>query len=140
MGLRRIRRSLIHHKETACGSMTTGYLSVTPDTTVEMAIARLRVEAPNLDMMHYIYVVNKENVLQGVVSIRGLLTAQPHQLLTEIWTQRLLSVKPEANQKEIVEVFAKYRLQALPVLDEGNHLKGVIRFQAVLDILLPKVR
>jgi Mg/Co/Ni transporter MgtE len=45
------------------------------------------------------------------------------------------------SQKNIiVEVFAKYRLQTLPVLDEGNHLKGVIRFQSVLDILLLKVR
>ena len=135
MGLRTIRRSLMHHKKKACEVMTTAYLSVTPDTTVETAIARLKAEAQNLEMMHYIYIVNTENVLQGVVSVRSLLTAQPHQPLTEIWTQRVISVKPEANQKEIVEVFAKYRLQALPVLDEGNHLKGVIRFESVLDRL-----
>jgi magnesium transporter len=137
MGLRTVRRSLMHHKKKACEVMTTAYLTVTPDTTVETAIARLRAEAQNLEMMHYIYIVNTENVLQGVVSIRGLLRAQPNQLLTEIWAQRLISVKPETNQKEIVEVFAKYRLQALPVLDEENHLKGVIHFQSVLDKLVP---
>ena len=135
-----VRQLLKHDKKKASGLMTTAYLSATPDTSVEMVITRLRVEAPNLDIMHYIYVVDRGNVLQGVVSIRGLLTAQPHQLLTEIWTQRLISVKAEANQKEILEAFAKYRLQALPVLDEGNHLKGVIRLQTMLDILLPKVR
>ena len=137
MGLRTIRRSLMHHKKKAREVMTTAYLSVPPDTTVETTIARLRAEAQNLEMLHYIYIVNTENVLQGVVSVRSLLAAQPWQPLTEIWRQRVISVKPEANQKEIVELFAKYRLQALPVLDEGNHLKGVIHFQSVLDKLAP---
>jgi len=137
---KRMSPVLIRHKKTASELITTAYLSVTPETTAEIAITRLREEASHLRINHYIYVVNKEKVLQGVVSIRGLLTAQPHQPLKEIWTQRLISVTPEANQKEVVEIFRKYRLQALPVLDKGHHLKGVIRFQSVFEILRPKIR
>jgi len=85
-------------------------------------------------------VINKEGVLQGVISVQSLLTARSHQPLNEIWPQTLISVTPEANYKKLVEAFTKYKFQALPVLDERNHLKGVIPFQSVLDILMMKIR
>ena len=120
--------------------MTTAYLSVTPDTTAEMAVTRLREEAPNLRIIYYVYVVTKANMLQGVVSIKRLLTAQSHQPLAEILVERVISVTLEANYQEVLELFVKYKFQALPVLDEGNHLKGVIPLQNLLDILLPRIR
>jgi magnesium transporter len=120
--------------------MTTDYLSVTPDTTAETAVSRLREEAPNLRVIHYIYVVTKENVLQGVISIQDLLTAQSHQPLAEIVAERVIGVTPEANYREVFEAFRKYKFRALPVLDEGNHLKGVIPLEGLLDILLPRIR
>jgi magnesium transporter len=117
--------------------MTTAYLSLTPDVTVEASILRLKAEAPNLDIMDYIYIVDQEEFLQGVVSIRDLLTAQSHQSLSEIQLPRVVSVKLDEDQKEVVEAFAKYGFRALPVVDEENHLKGVISFRNVLDVLAP---
>jgi len=76
-------------------------------------------------------------VLQGVVSIRDLLTAHPHQPLSGIQAQRVVSVKPDAHQKEVVEAFAKYGFRALPVVDEGNRLRGIIGFRSVLEVLAP---
>jgi CBS domain-containing protein/sporulation protein YlmC with PRC-barrel domain len=132
-----LRELLVHPDETAGGLMTTAYLSLTPGITVETAIARLRGEAQNLDIMDYIYVVDEGEVLQGVVSIRDLLTAQSHQPLSEIQVPRVVSVKLDEDQNEVVEAFAKYGFRALPVVDEGNHLKGVIGFRGVLDVLAP---
>jgi magnesium transporter len=132
-----LRELLVHPDETAGGLMTTAYLSLNPGVTVETAIARLRAEAPNLDIIYYIYVVDEEEVLQGVVSIRDLLTAQSHQLLSEIQAPRTVSVKLDEDQNEVVEAFAKYGFRALPVVDEENHLKGVISFRSVLDVLAP---
>jgi magnesium transporter len=132
-----LRELLVHPDETAGGLMTTAYLSLNPGVTVETAIARLRAEAPNLDIIYYIYVVDEEEVLQGVVSIRDLLTAQSYQLLSEIQTPRTVSVKLDEDQNEVVEAFAKYGFRALPVVDEENHLKGVISFRSVLDVLAP---
>jgi len=133
-----LRELLVHADETAGGLMTTAYLSLPPDVTAEAAIARLRAEAPNLDIIDYIYVVDKEEVLQGVVSIRNLLTAHSQQLLSEIQASRLVSVKLDEDQNEVVETFVKYGFRALPVVDEENHLKGIIGFQSVLDILAPE--
>lgn len=132
-----LRELLVHPEETAGGLMTTDYLHLTPEITVESAIARLKAEAPNLDIIDYIYIVDEEETLQGVVSIRDLLTAQSHQLLSEIQFPRVVSVKLDEDQNEVVETFAKYGFRALPVVDEENHLKGVISFRNVLDVLAP---
>jgi len=129
-----LRELLVHPDETAGGLMTTAYLSLTPKVTVETAIGRLKSEAPDLDIMDYIFVVDEEEVLQGVVSIRDLLTAHSHQTLSEIQPSRVVSVKLEEDQNEVAEAFAKYGFRALPVVDEKGHLKGVISFRSVLGI------
>ena len=130
-----LRELLVHQDETAGGLMTTAYLSLTPEVTVEAAIARLRDESPNLDIIDYIYVLNEENVLQGVVSIRDIFAAQSHQPLYEIEVPRLVSVKVDTDQDEVVKLFMKYGFRALPVVDKDNCLKGVIGFRSVLDVL-----
>lgn len=132
-----LRELLVHSEETAGGLMTTAYLSLGPNITVEGAISRLRGEAPKLDIIDYIYVVDEEETLLGVVSIRDLLTASPYQRLSDIKAQRVVSVKIDEDQKDVVDKFAKYGFRALPVVDEENHLKGVIGFRSVLDVLAP---
>lgn len=132
-----LRELLVHPEETAGGLMTTAYLSLNPEVTVEGAISRLRAEASNLDIIDYIYLVNEEDILLGVVSIRDLLTAQSHQFLSEIKPQRVVSVKIDDDQKDVIEAFAKYGFRAIPVVDEQNHLKGVISFRNILDIIAP---
>ncbi|MGB9628994.1 MAG: magnesium transporter MgtE N-terminal domain-containing protein [Thermodesulfobacteriota bacterium] len=132
-----LRELLIHSEETAGGLMTTAYLSLTPTVTVETAISRLKAEAPNLDIMDYIFVVDEKEELRGVVSIRDLLTAHSHQTLSEISPSRVVSVKLDADQNEVVEAFAKYGFRALPVVDDRGHLKGVIGWRSVLDVLAP---
>lgn len=132
-----LRELLVHPDETAGALMTTAYLSLPPGVTVETAIARLKAEAEHLDIIDYVYVVNEEEVLLGVVSIRDLLTAQSHQPISEILAPRVVSVKPDEDQNEVVEAFAKYGFRALPVVDEEGRLKGVIGFRSVLDVLAP---
>jgi CBS domain-containing protein/sporulation protein YlmC with PRC-barrel domain len=132
-----LRELLVHADETAGALMTTAYLSLSPGVIVETAIARLRAEAPNLDIIDYVYVVDEEEMLLGVVSIRDLLTAHPHQPLSEILAPRVVSVKLDEGENDVVEAFAKYGFRALPVVDEGNHLRGVIGFRSVLDVLAP---
>ncbi len=129
-----LRELLVHPDETAGGLMTTAYLSLSPAMTVEVAIARLKAAASNLDIMDYIFIQDDAEILQGVVSIRDLLTAHPHQTLAEIQPSRVVSVKVEEDQNEVVEAFAKYGFRALPVVDEEGHLRGVISFRSVLGI------
>jgi CBS domain-containing protein len=132
-----LRELLEHPEETAGGLMTTAYLQASGEMTVEAAMARLRAESEDLDIIDYVFVVDNEELLQGVVSIRSLLTAQLQQRLSALIAPRVVSVKIEENQKEVVEAFAKYGFRALPVVDEENHLRGVISFRSVLEVLAP---
>jgi magnesium transporter len=132
-----LRELLEHPDETAGGLMTTAYLQLTGDAAVETAMARLRAESEDLDIIDYVFVVDREEVLEGVVSIRDLLTAQPQQSLSGLLAPRVVSVKLDDNQKEVVEAFAKYGFRAVPVVDEKNHLRGVINFRSVLEVLAP---
>ena len=132
-----LRELLEHPDETAGGLMTTGFLQMAPHVTVESAIGQLKAVAADLDIIDYLYVVNEEEVLLGVVSIRDLLTAHSHQPLSEFQASRVVSVKPDADKNEVVEAFAKYGFRGLPVVDEGGHIKGVISFRSVLELLAP---
>src|SRR4030043_1115110 len=102
-----LRELLVHPDETAGGLMTTAYLSLTPGIAIETAIGRLKAEAQNLDIMDYIFIVDEEEVLQGVISIRDLLTAQPHQTLAQIQPTRGVSVRLDEAQNGAVEALAR---------------------------------
>jgi CBS domain-containing protein len=132
-----LRELLVHPDETAGGMMTTAVLSLSPDETVESALKRWKEEEPELDVLYYIYVVDPAGVLSGVVSMRELLVACAQQRLSEIQMSRLITVKLDAREDEVVELLTKYGFRALPVVDDQDRLKGAIRLRSVLEILAP---
>jgi Mg/Co/Ni transporter MgtE len=132
-----LRELLVHPEETAGGMMTTAVLSLSPDETVESALKRWKEEEPELDVLYYIYVVDPAGVLSGVVSMRELLVASAQQRLSEIQMSRLITVKLDAREGEVVELLTKYGFRALPVVDDQDRLKGAIRLRSVLEILAP---
>ena len=132
-----LRELLVHPEETAGGMMTTAYLGLARDMTVAAAWQRLRDEAVDLEVIDYVYVVDGEDVLQGVVSIRDLLTSLPQKRLADIQSSRLVTVAPDSDKDEAVELLAKYGFKALPVVDEQSRLKGVISFRSALEVLAP---
>ena len=132
-----LRELLVHPEKTAGGIMTTAYLGLAPDVTAAAAWQHLKDEAVDLDVIDYVYVVDGEDVLQGVVSIRDLLTSPPQKRLADIQSSRLVTVAPDSDKDEAVELLAKYGFKALPVVDEQNRLKGVISFRSALEVLAP---
>jgi magnesium transporter len=132
-----LRELLVHPDETAGGMMTTALLSLSPEETVEAALKRWKEEEPELDVLYYIYVVDPEGVLLGVVSMRELLVASAQQRLREIQTSRLITAKLDAREEEVVELLTKYGFRALPVVDDQDRLKGAVRLRSVLEILAP---
>jgi magnesium transporter len=133
-----LRELLVHPEETAGGMMTTAYLSQPPDATAVSALQTLKERSEDLDVIDYVYIVDMNNVLLGVVSIRDLLTASPLRRLSEIYSARLVTVAPEAGKDEAVELLAKYGFKALPVVDDQGGLNGVISFRSALAVLAPE--
>jgi CBS domain-containing protein len=134
-----VKELLTYPEETAGGLMTTSYLSVSPDTSVEETLHTLRTMGSSLDIVYYVYVIEEDETLQGVVSIKELLKAKPESIVSEIQNTRLITAKVDDNQDDLIEIFAKYGIRAIPVVDENNHLKGVIRFKTILEVLAPEL-
>ena len=130
-----LRELLVHEEETAGGIMTTSFLTLSLDVTVESTMNRLKQEAADLDILYYVYLLDPNGALSGVVSVRDLLTASPQQRLSEIQTSRLITVNLQEKQDEVVDLLIKYGFRAIPVVDNQNHLRGAVRLRTVLEIL-----
>ena len=131
-----IHELLGHEEDTAGGLMTNEYLAYPPDITVGEALARFRKEAPEIEAVYHIYLVEDEK-LRGVIDLRDLILADPSRKLNELERATLITVHPEAGQESVAELISKYNLLALPVVDEENCLLGVVTVDDVVDLLLP---
>lgn len=127
---------LSHEEDTAGGLMTTEYLSMSKDLTVQEAIEQVRLLSPNVETVYYIYILDEEEKLQGVLSLRDLVVAQPHQTLNEIMTHPVKTVHADADEKEVCGVISKYGLLALPVVDEQDKLLGIVTMDDILYMTL----
>jgi Mg/Co/Ni transporter MgtE len=134
-----VKELLTYPEETAGGLMTTSYLAISADTTVEETLNTLRIQGSELDIVYYIYIIEKDETLQGVVSIKELLKANPETRISEIQKTRLITAKVDDRADDLAEIFAKYGIRAIPVVDDSNHLIGVIRFKTILEILAPEL-
>jgi magnesium transporter len=137
---RDVRSLLMHDEETAGGMMTTSFFSQPPDVTVIQALDALRREASDLDLIYYTYVEDQHGHLLGVLNLRELLTSAPEATLEAIMERRIVSAGLEDEKSDIADIFAKYGLRAIPVIDEEGRIHGVIRFKALLDAVAPHFR
>jgi magnesium transporter len=126
---------LKYPEESAGGIMTTEFISLPDDIPVEEAIARLREIAPEAETIYYVYVVDDEGRLIGVLSLRDLIAAAEGTILKNIMRRNIISVNAELDQEEVARVVSKYDLLALPVVDEQDHLLGIITFDDIIDVM-----
>ena len=125
---------LQYPKDTAGGIMTTECLALAEDVTAQEAIRRLQ-EATDAEMVFYIYVVDQKEQLVGVLSLREMLTVPPATTLREIMTRDVITVTVDMDQEEVARHVANYNLLAIPVVDQDNHLLGIITVDDVIDVI-----
>ncbi len=134
-----MKELLAHPEEMAGGLMTTSYLSFAPIVTAGEAMAQIRHEAEDMDLIYYLYVVDGEEHILGVLSLRDLLVAPPATVLSELMDTRVVAVNIAERKERIADDFAKYGMMAMPVVDDEDHLKGVILFKNLLEVVAPKL-
>lgn len=129
-------RELMYYPEDTAGSlMTTEFVSLNKKLTAQMAIDELRANAPDAETVYYVYVVDDENVLVGVLSLRQLIIAAPETLVEQIMRLRVISVNAYTDQEEVASVVSKYDLLAVPVVDNLGRLLGIITVDDIIDVL-----
>ena len=132
-----IQELLSHEEDTAGGLMTNEFIAYPPDTSVREAIEKFRKDADEVETVYYIYIIDAEEKLIGVVSLRELLLAEHDTLLSDIMHTKLKVVTPETDEVEVADIISKYNLVALPVADAEGFLLGIVSVDDVLDRILP---
>jgi magnesium transporter len=95
-------------------------------TMVKEVVDNFREVAIDMDVIMYVYVVDADNVLQGVVDIRELIAAAPEQTLGDIMTDSLITLNPDDTLHDAVDMFFRYSFRAIPISDAEDHLLGVV--------------
>ncbi len=132
-----VQELLEHEEDTAGGLMTTEYLAFPPDLTVEEAVKELRLEAPNVETIYYLYMLDDEERLVGVLSLKNLILATPQTRLGDIMMTPVKTLPLDAREKDVAEFISKYNLLAAPVVDENTVMRGIVTVDDVVDFLLP---
>lgn len=126
---------LSYPDETAGGLMTTSFIALRRQTTAEQAIQFLRQVSPETDIPYYLYVVDRDKHLDGVVGLRELVVAPPETKMEEIADFDVIYVTTEMDQEEVARQIARYGLTAVPVIDDERKLVGVITIDDIVDVI-----
>jgi len=126
---------LAYPEDTAGGIMNTPRHMLRRQMTAAAAMAFLREHYADEHDLYYLYVLDRQRRLVGIVSLRALVLALPDQTLDEIMDRDVMTVRADADQEEVARLLARYNLLALPVVDEEDHLLGLVSVDDVVDVL-----
>lgn len=132
-----IQELLSHEEDTAGGLMTNEYIAYLPETPVRQAINQFKKDAEDVETVYYLYVIDPDEKLIGVISLRELLLADLDTKLSDIMLKKFKKVLPETDEEEVAEIISKYNLLALPVTDAEGHMLGVVTIDDIMDRILP---
>ena len=129
-------KDLLHYEEYTAGSiMTTEFVSIPENSTVRSAMNILRNAAPNAETIYYVFVVDEDRRLSGIVTLRDLIISEEDTLISTIMNERVVSVSVGEDQEEVARMIKDYDFLAMPVVDFQNHLLGIITVDDIIDVL-----
>jgi flagellar motility protein MotE (MotC chaperone)/sporulation protein YlmC with PRC-barrel domain len=126
-------------EDSAAGCMTTDFVYLGMDATVAQAVQALRSFDGDPDSVTEIYLLDEKRVLRGAITLARLVMAQPDTRLKVLPEPRILSCPADLHQNDLAELFDKYNLQALPVVDAQNRMVGVVQADHVISFLRDKL-
>ena len=126
---------LKYPEDTAGGLMQVELVSVPETATVDQTIEAVRANAEEVSTFHFVYVVDDQNRLVGVLNLGALLLAPPDRVIGELMKRNVHTVHPEVDQEIVAQMFQRYDLVALPVVDDRGRLLGRILHDDAADVL-----
>ena len=135
--MRNTINQILRYPEYSAGSiMTTEYVSLRPNMTVEEAILRIRRQGVDKETIYTCYVTGKDRTLLGLVTVKDLLLAEDDEMLIEdIMLTNLIFVNTQTDQEEVAHMLSKYNFLALPVVDGEGRMVGIITFDDAMDVM-----
>ncbi|MEM6794866.1 MAG: magnesium transporter [Acidobacteriota bacterium] len=129
-----VQAQLAYADDTAGRIMDTEFMALIEETTVGVAVDRIRQFAKDVDMISYLYVVDEHGRLTGVSPLRNLLLSDPDQTLSEVMNPSVIRVHTGTDQEEVAQLASRYDLLAIPVTDDENRLVGIVTIDDIVDI------
>ncbi len=129
-------RHLLTFPEGSVGAvMTTDFATLPTDVSVAQALTLIRKQAPGVETIYLIYVVDRDKKLLGVLSLRDLVMADPETIVREVMESEVISVRADQDQEEVAAELAKFDFLAIPVVDDQHRLIGIVTFDDVADVV-----
>jgi len=125
---------MMYQPDTAGGIMVPLPFKMNENNTVQDAIDAIH-EQKDVEMVFYIYVVDDDDRLTGVISLRQLLMISPKTILQNTMITKLKTVQPETDQEEVARIIGRYNFLALPVVDRDNLLLGIVTVDDIIDVI-----
>ena len=130
-----VKELLVYDEDSAGGIMTTGYIEIYKNMTAKEAIDHMRENALDAETIYYIYVVDNDEKLVGVLSLRELITARDSVIVEDLMSENIISIDVDEDREEAVRLVSKYDLIAIPVIDKNGVLKGIITVDDIIDVM-----
>ncbi|MEH7305691.1 magnesium transporter [Neobacillus drentensis] len=122
--------------ETAGRIMTNRFVWIRSYFTVREAVDKFKVFAEFAESINYLYVIDEDRKLVGVVSYRDLLLAEPDEKISTIMYERIIYVTVSTDQEVVAQIVGRYDFIAIPVVDEDNILVGIVTVDDIIDIVI----
>ena len=134
--MRKSINQILRYPENSAGSiMTTEYVSLRPNMTVEESILRIRRQGVDKETIYTCY-VTKDRTLIGLVTVKDLLLAEDDEMrISDLMITNLISVTTHTDQEEVAKMFSKYDFLAMPVVDNENRMVGIITVDDAIDVM-----
>lgn len=133
---REVTALLAYAEDNAGGLMSSRFVRLRPDMSVDEAISYLRIQSKTqVETIYYAYVIDADQTLLGVVSFRELFAAQAHKKVRDLMKPDLIKIPVGLDQEQVAKIFSQNDFMALPVVDEWGHIKGIVTFDDIASVL-----
>lgn len=131
-----LRNLLKFDPDSAAGVMNTEIILLEEDMSVDDAILHIRKEMEDNESPYYGYVVDQQDVLVGVLSLRNIMLSRPGALVGDILPSRnVISVPYDMDKGEVARLLSHYNFMAMPVVDREGHIMGIVTYDDIMDII-----
>ncbi|HLP60159.1 MAG TPA: CBS domain-containing protein [Candidatus Deferrimicrobium sp.] len=130
----KIKKIMDSQEENILNFVTRYFFKYGPSKSVGEVLAEYRKLANENDVIMYIYVVDENDVLLGVIDLKELLVSQDEQQLKDIMTEDVIALDPDSTMKEASDLFERYGFRAIPVTDDNDKIIGVIPYKDIMDL------
>ena len=120
--------------------MNTEFITAKATETAAMVLNRIRVECEKAELYRYAFVLDEQERLKGVISLRNLLMSNPDMVIVDMMTDQPVCVELDTRIRRVAQLFFKYNFEAIPVVDDEHRMQGVVSYRDAVAALYPEIK